>query len=163
MCYNSRVVLPPLSTCLISAGLVLCAILIVDKARARGMFRRPAAITLAVCAALLFGTGLALHLSTPPPAGIIETTRQVARTEPVKWSFAFEPKGVRWGEEVRLRVTPETDDFTVYFNGRPLPKKTVGRGSAAVTIPANSKSGYFTLDFDGTRVEAGEQLTVTME
>lgn len=62
-----------------------------------------------------------------------------------------------------MRVTPACDDFTVYFNGRPLPKKIVDEETVSVTIPANSKSGFFTLDFRGTRVEAGEQLTVTMQ
>ena len=80
---------------------------------------------------------------------------------PAGWGFSFEPKSVRWGEEVRIGVTPPKITVTVYYNGRPLPAHAQENGTFVVTIPSMSKSGRFTLDSGGTRVEAKDRLVVS--
>ncbi len=62
---------------------------------------------------------------------------------------------------MRIRVTPPQNEVTVYYNGRPLPAHGKGNGTFIVTIPSMSKSGCFTLDSGGTRVEAKDRLVVS--
>jgi hypothetical protein len=154
----------PFSTYLIAAGLLLFSLMIVNRFRGAGLMRKSVSRMVITFAVVLLAAGFTIHLrtpvGTPPPRTSAEEKQTVPKAE---WSFTFEPMEVRWGGEIRLRVRPETEEFTVYFSGLPLPKRMVEKGTASVNIPANSKSGYITLDFKGTRVKAEEQLKVTRE
>lgn len=131
---------------------------------------------LLACAALLLVVGLVLHFKEPatatrsgpyrsafsgdrivPGRAVPEATK--ARM-PAGWGFSFEPKSVRWGQEVQIRVTPPREAVTVYYNGRPLPARAMGKGTFVVAIPSMSESGRFTLDSGGTQVEAEDRLVV---
>ena len=49
----------------------------------------------------------------------------------------------------------------VYYNGVPLPKKTLHEGRVlVVTIPSTAVSGYFEIEVDGQRIHADEPFTV---
>jgi len=132
---------------------------------------------LLACAVLLFVIGLVLHFKEParanrsgpylsafsgdrilPGRGVREAAK--ARM-PAGWGFSFEPRSVRWGQEVQIRVTPPREAVTVYYNGRPLPARALEKGIFVVTIPSMSKSGRFTLDSGGTQVEGEDRLVVS--
>ncbi|MCC6748169.1 MAG: hypothetical protein IT371_10950 [Deltaproteobacteria bacterium] len=75
-------------------------------------------------------------------------------------SFSFSPTSVRRGDEVTLSLSGATD-VTVWYNGRPLPKKVLNNGlTLVVTIPGDGASGYFELEWSGQRVRSPQQLTV---
>ncbi len=80
---------------------------------------------------------------------------------PAGWGFSFEPKSVRWGQKVQIRVTPPRENVTIYYNGIPLPAHAQEKGTFVVTIPPMSKNGYFTIDSGGKQVEAEERLLVS--
>jgi hypothetical protein len=132
---------------------------------------------LLACAGLLLVVGLVLHFEEPATATrsgphwsafsgdrILpgRAVREAAKARmPAEWGFSFEPRSVRWGQEVQIRVTPPREAVTVYYNGRPLPARALGKGTFVVTIPPMSKSGCFTLDSGGTQMEAEDRLVVS--
>ena len=77
-------------------------------------------------------------------------------------SFTISPTTVVRGNEVTLTVTPAgKSPLTVYFNGRPLPKKTLHGGRTLVVIvPSDSRSGYFEIEYQGRRYRSRQQLRV---
>jgi uncharacterized protein YcsI (UPF0317 family) len=85
------------------------------------------------------------------------------RGAPAGWSFSFEPRSVRWGQQVTIRVTPPKKDVTIYYNGRPLPAHGKGEGIFVVTVPTMSKDGRFRLECGGAKVEAEDRLVVTAD
>ncbi len=75
--------------------------------------------------------------------------------------FDFSPKVQRRGREVTLTLNPPTLAITVFFNGRPLPKRTLNNGARVViTIPGDARSGYLELEFKGERYKAAKKLRV---
>ena len=75
--------------------------------------------------------------------------------------FDFNPKTQRRGREVTLILTPPTLAVTVFFNGRPLPKRTLENGRRiVVTIPGDARSGHFELEYKGDRYRAKDRLRV---
>lgn len=75
--------------------------------------------------------------------------------------FDFSPKAQRRGREVTLTLNPPTLAVTVFFNGRPLPKRTLDNGARVViTIPGDARSGYLEVEFKGERYRAAKQLRV---
>jgi hypothetical protein len=156
--------MPPLSSLLISAGLALFSVLVVNRVKRTTLFARRSLSIIAFIAGSLFVAGLVLHLRTPPGTVADPPVPRPAmpfQSPPIQWAFSFEPKTVRWGEDVQLRVTPAIDKIEVYLNGNPLPSRIIGRGVFVVTVPTISKSGYFTLNCAGTKVQATAELTVS--
>ena len=141
------------------------------------LLKRNPAWALLACAVLLLVVGLVLHFKEPatatrsgPYRSAFSGDRAVPRRAvpeaakarmPAGWGFSFEPRSVRWGQEVQIRVTPPREAVTVYYNGRPLPARALGKGTFVVTIPSMSESGRFTLDSGGTLVEAEDRLVVS--
>ena len=75
--------------------------------------------------------------------------------------FDFIPKTQRRGREVTLTLRPPTQAVTVFFNGRPLPKRTLDGGARIIiTIPGDGRSGYLELEYKGDRYKAKQQLKV---
>ena len=165
-------VVPPLPSLLIALGLLLTSVLIMNRVRKPPLFVKGRPWLLG-CAVILLAVGFALHFREPlperpgsdhaaagggrlSPDGAVAATASAGRPS-AAWSFSFDPKAVRWGDEVRIRVTPEKQKVTVYYNGTPLPARALGKGVFAVTIPSISKSGYFTLERQKTRVKAAEE------
>ena len=156
----------PLSGLLIAAGLALFSVLVVNRIKGAGLFGRSSRLALSCICVFLLALGLVLHLKVPPEGVALSARSRQTVVFPVtsqtsRWSFSFEPKTVRWGEDVRLRVTPTIEKIEVYLNGNPLPSRTIGPGAFVVTIPTISRSGYFTLDCAGTKVRATEELIVS--
>jgi hypothetical protein len=156
---------PPLSGLFIAAGLVLSSVLVVNRFKGSGLFGLLLRRMLACVAALLIVVGLILHFEIPP--GTVVRRHAIRRLAPAPvqpaplGSFSFEPKSVRWGEEVRIRMTPEVGKVDVYLNGTPLPCTSMGGGLFVVKIPSIAKSGYLALDYAGTKVRGAEELTVS--
>ncbi len=158
-------------------GLLCISIVIVNRMRNPALLGRSPARALAAFAVLVLVVGLILHFREPATATRLGTDRasfsgdrispdraalEAARARvPAGWDFTFEPKSVRWGQEVRIRVTPPREDVTVYYNGRPLPAHAMGKGTFIVTVPPMSKNGCFTLDSGGAQVEAKDRLVVS--
>jgi hypothetical protein len=75
--------------------------------------------------------------------------------------YTFHPKVGRRGSEVTLILTPPRPRVTVFYNGRPLPKKVFEGGKRlVVTIPGDARSGYFELQLGGERFRAKQRLIV---
>jgi hypothetical protein len=159
------VVVPPLSGLFIAAGLVLSSVLVVNRFKGTGLFGLLLRRVLACVAALLILVGLILHFETRPGTGVHPHAVRNVVPEPVQpappVSFSFEPKSVRWGEEVRIRVKPEVGKIDVYLNGTPLPCTSMGGGVFVVRIPSIAKSGYLALTYAKTKVRGTEELAVT--
>ncbi len=164
---------------LIALGLLVISIVIVNRIKKPSFLGKKVARALLACAIPVLVVGLTLHLKEPPAAtgpgpgrspfsgGWIWPGRAVhgaakARM-PAGWAFSFEPRSVRWGQKVHIRVTPPREDVTVYYNGIPLPAHALGKGTFVVTIPPMSKNGYFILDSRGTQVEAEDRLVVSAD
>lgn len=158
---------------LIALGLLLISIVVSNRFRKQSHIGKKTSRVLIVCAVPLLVFGFALHFSGPvpgKPSGAARSASSVAgatagRSVPdapsAGWSFSFEPKSVRWGQQVEIRVVPPKEDVTIYYNGRPLPARSKGNGIFTVTVPTMSKDGRFSLECGGTRVEAAERLTVS--
>lgn len=153
-------VFPPVATLLIAAGLLLFSLLVVNRAKKTGLVNRWGEAALACLAALIFVAGLVLHIGTPSPARPAPAPVRAAPGIEKRMSFSFEPKSVRWGDEVRLQIIPETEEVTIYLNGKPLVHRAVGKGTFVVTVPSMSKSGRLAVECAGRRVESSEELTV---
>jgi hypothetical protein len=156
--------MPPLSSLLIAAGLVLFSVVVVNRVKGTTLFARRSFLIIAFVAGSLFAAGLFLHLRMPLGTGahpqVLGPTVPF-RSSTAQWIFSFEPKTVRWGEDVQFHVTPAIDKIEVYLNGNPLPSRTIRSGVFVVTIPTISKSGYFTLNCAGTKVRATAELIVS--
>ena len=75
--------------------------------------------------------------------------------------FDFSPKVQRRGREVTLTLRPPTQAVTVFFNGRPLPMRTLEGGARIIiTIPGDARSGVLELEYKGDRYKAKQQLRV---
>lgn len=75
--------------------------------------------------------------------------------------FTFHPESARRGGEVTLFLTPPRPNVTVFYNGRPLPKKVLAGGQRIIiTIPGDGRSGFFELEFNGKRYRAQKRLRV---
>jgi hypothetical protein len=154
-------VFPPLASLVIAAGLMLFSLLVVNRAKKTALVDRRWEAVLACLAALIFVAGLVLHLRTPlPPASTAPAPVRAAPAADKKVSFSFEPKKVRWGQEVRLQVTPDAEKVTIYLDGKPLVHRAVERGVFVVTVPSMSKSGRIVVECAGRRVESDDELTV---
>ncbi len=154
-------VFPPLPSLVIAAGLMLFSLLVVNRAKKIALVNRRWEAVLACLAALIFVVGLVLHLKTPLPSSSPALAPvRAAPAADAKVSFSFEPKEVRWGEEVRLQVTPEAEKITIYLDGKPLVHRAAGKGVFVVTVPSMSKSGHLVVEYGGMRVESNEELTV---
>jgi hypothetical protein len=154
-------VFPPFASLVIAAGLMLFSLLVVNRAKKMALVGRRWEAGLACLAALIFAVGLVLHVKTPlPSASTAPAPVRAVGAVDRKVSFTFEPKSVRWGEEVRIRVTPGTDRITIYLDGRPLVHRAADDGVFVVTIPSMSKSGRLAVECAGRRVEGNEELTV---
>jgi hypothetical protein len=155
-------VFPPFASLVIAAGLMLFSLLVVNRAKKIALVGRRWEAVLAGLAALIFVAGLVLHLSTPlPPAATpVPAPVRAAPAANAKVRFSFTPKEVRWGEDVRIEVTPEAEKVTIYLDGKPLVHRVAGNGVFTVTVPSMSKSGRLAVEYGGRRVESGEKLTV---
>jgi hypothetical protein len=156
--------MPPLSSLLIAAGLVLFSVLVMNRVKGTTLFARRSLLIFTFIAGSLFAAGLVLHLRTPPGIGGYPPVLGLAvpfQFPTSQWVFSFEPKTVRWGEDVQLQVTPAIDKIEVYLNGNPLPSRIIRSGVFVVTVPTISKSGYFTLNCAGTKVRATTELIVS--
>jgi len=171
------VVLPPLPSLIIALGVLLLSIVTVNWWRKPSLFGKNVAWALLALAVPLLLLGFGLHFKEPvrtagpgpsrsaspeerasPDAADRETAKAPL---PAGFEFSFEPRSARWGQEVQIRVTPPREDVTVYYNGRPLPARALGKGTFVVTIPSMSKDGYFTLDSGGRQVKARDRLAVS--
>jgi hypothetical protein len=75
--------------------------------------------------------------------------------------FTFHPETARRGGEVTLFLTPPRPNITVFYNGRPLPKKVLAGGRRIViTIPGDGRSGFFEIEFNEKRYRAKKRLRV---
>jgi hypothetical protein len=92
----------------------------------------------------------------PPPREHDRTPPPPPRPEVV---INLSTGSARRGAEVQLQVEPFRPGYIVYFNGRPLPKKTQG-DMFVVTIPANAHSGHFEVEWAGKRYRS-PHLNVT--
>jgi hypothetical protein len=162
---------------LIALGLLLFSIVVSNRVRKQSRIGKKTARVLIVCAVPLLVVGFVLHFSGPAPTKPLGAARSAssgagapagrsapdaaAQRAPAGWSFSFEPKSARWGQQVQIRVVPPKEDVTVYYNGRPLPARSKGNGTFVVTVPTMSKDGRFSLECGGARVEAAERLTVS--
>ncbi len=162
---------------LIALGLLLVSIVVSNRFRKQSLIGRKVSRVLVVCAVPLLVVGFGLHFSGPAPGKASGAARSASsgagapagrsagdaavHRPPAGWSFSFEPKSVRWGEQVEIRVVPPKEDVTIYYNGRPLPARPKGKGTFVVTVPTMSKDGRFSLECGGERVEASERLTVS--
>jgi hypothetical protein len=172
------VMLPPLPSLLIFAGLLILSVMIVHRAKKAVLLGKYASRALLWCGLSLLALGFILQIGGPPAGapraaaprqaapdgpGTSPATRppgEAGTSAPAPRGFSFEPQSVRWGEEVRIRVFPGTEKITVYYNGRPLPSRAREKGIFVVTIPAVSKSGYFVVDCGGTKLKAEHELVV---
>jgi hypothetical protein len=156
--------IPPLSSLLITAGLVLFSVLVVSRLKGTTLFARRSLLVITFTAGSLLIAGLFLHLRVPLSTGaqsqVLGSAVSLQSPTP-RWVFSFEPKTVRWGEDVQLQVTPAIDKIEVYLNGNPLPSRIIRSGVFVVTVPTISKSGYFTLNCAGTKVRATAELIVS--
>lgn len=84
-----------------------------------------------------------------------------SNTQPAQsLTFTFSPNPARRGEDVLLYLS-ESKPVTVYYNGRPLPKKVSPDGKVlTVTVPGDARNGFFELTWDGQSVRASQELIV---
>jgi hypothetical protein len=76
------------------------------------------------------------------------------------FTFTVSPNAAKRGSEVLLHLS-EARPVKVYYNGRILPKTTLGTSKVLrVTIPANAKSGFFELEWNGQSVRASQEFIV---
>lgn len=75
--------------------------------------------------------------------------------------FTFAPTSGRRGSEVTLFLDPPRQSVTVFFNGRPLPKRTMEGGRRLViTVPSDARTGYFELEYNGRQYRAKKKFRV---
>ncbi len=92
------------------------------------------------------------HVHTNAPHKVRVEAPPARRPPPVQLSVRATPNRVRRGNQVVLHVNPPKSDVSVYFMGRPLPKKTQAGGAILkVRVPSNASSGYFEVAWRGQR------------
>ena len=70
-------------------------------------------------------------------------------------AFEFSPQKGRRGSEVTLTIDPPHQEILVFFDGRPLPKKTLQGGRrVVVVIPSDARTGYFEVEYNDRRYKA---------
>ncbi len=75
--------------------------------------------------------------------------------------FDFAPKRGRRGSEVTLSINPPHQEVLIFFDGRPLPKKTLQGGRrVVVTIPSDARTGYFEVEYNDRRYKAPQVFKV---
>lgn len=80
---------------------------------------------------------------------------------PPEVSFTVAPAHGPRGSEVALTLSPPRQEVTVFFNGRPLPKKVYQRGKRiVVTVPADAHTGYFEVEYNNRRYRAPKKFRV---
>jgi hypothetical protein len=95
----------------------------------------------------------------PPaePAGEPEPPPRTHRAPPAPEQPAFtvrlDKATARRGENVEIAVQPFPSTATVFFNGRPLPKRTKGN-MIVITVPGNATSGTVEVEIEGRRYGA---------
>ena len=148
----------PLSTILIASGLLLFSIMV--GGRMTRMVRGAYIVALSLASVLLFVSGLVLHVGEPVREKEGSVGRREERSVPHA-GVTFSPASVRRGQEVEIRIEPFDESATVYFNGRPLPKRIDKEaGTFRVTIPSTGRTDYVEIDVKGKRIHSSEQLTV---
>jgi hypothetical protein len=86
---------------------------------------------------------------------VASTMRFAVDAEKPAIEFEVSPAAGRRGAEVTITVKPAREEVTVFFDGRPLPKRVMQGGRiVVVTIPSDARSGYFELELDGKRYRA---------
>lgn len=92
----------------------------------------------------------------------VSTSQEFRVDQPTpELAFDFRPKSGRRGREVMLLVTPPRPNVIVFYNGRPLPKKTLEGGrKIIVTIPGDARSGHFELEYKGDRYKSAQPFRV---
>jgi hypothetical protein len=106
-------------------------------------------------------TPRAIATDTPIPTPRVIATATPHATEASPFAFTFSPNPAKRGAEVEIRPSIALETATVYFNGRPLPKKVLSNGRVlVVTVPGDAESGYFELEWQGIRVRAADRLNV---
>ncbi len=98
----------------------------------------------------------------PSPAATTPTPSAVRTNTPsIQLTFTIEPNPARRGEEVQLNLSSAIEGATVYFNGKPLPKKVLANGRTyVVTVPGDATSGFFEIEWSGGRVTSSQRLNV---
>jgi hypothetical protein len=99
---------------------------------------------------------------------LVTYSRQVVSRLPFKvdeprpaLTFRFAPTVARRGSEVTLFLDPPRQGVSVFYNGRPMPKRVFEGGKRiVVTVPADARSGYFELEYDSERFRAKKRLRV---
>jgi hypothetical protein len=77
------------------------------------------------------------------------------------FTFTVSPNPAKRGQKVMLYLSDARPGAMVYYNGRPLPKVDLDYSKVfRVTIPANAKSGYFELKWNGQSVRASKKFIV---
>ncbi|MCC6749227.1 MAG: IPT/TIG domain-containing protein [Deltaproteobacteria bacterium] len=76
-------------------------------------------------------------------------------------TFHFSPVEAAAGSDVTIRLSRAEPAATIWYNGRPLPKRVLHGGRTfVVTVPGDATSGYFELEVSGRKWRATQQLTV---
>jgi hypothetical protein len=90
--------------------------------------------------------------SPPPPGG-----------GPVPgFHFDFNPKSAKKGQEIEIWINePVAQNSTIFYAGKPLPKKTLDNHHIRVNIPTDAKSDYFEVEYNGHRYQNPTKLNVT--
>jgi len=93
-----------------------------------------------------------------PPAQQPKVHR--APPAPNSLSFIVAPDRARRGQEVELILSRRVPNVTVFYDGRPLPKKVLDGGKVlVVTVPGDAISHrFFELEFNGRRFRASKPL-----
>ena len=92
----------------------------------------------------------------PEPAGEPEqprTHRAPPAPEQPAFTVRLDKATARRGQELMVFVEPFRPGAMVYFNGRPLPKKTTG-DHFVITVPGNASNGTVEVEIEGRRYGA---------
>jgi len=95
----------------------------------------------------------------PPPPREPGTHRAPPAPAQPELSVQLGQASARRGQEITLTIHPFHPNVMVFFNGRPLPKKTEGN-HFVVTVPSSASSGHFEVEWQGRRFRS-PRLNVT--
>lgn len=85
---------------------------------------------------------------TAPAPSVIRTI-----TPSTQITFTIEPNPAKRGDEVQLNLSSAIEGATIYFNDKPLPKKTLANGKTfVITVPGDATSGYIEIVWSGGRM-----------
>lgn len=99
---------------------------------------------------------------TPSPVPVHDGSKS-QEPETSTFTFTVVPTTGRGGQEVTLYLSEPELRVMVYFNGKPLPKKSLNEGKTLiVTIPGGTKLGssYFELVKDGKSLGTRQEFIV---